>query len=79
MGIYYTYISDPPYQRIDDVSGENFEKLLKLNIVSYFLVAKVCVIYALILWQWVARYKNSENNTFLLGCKDYVMDLIMKI
>ena len=36
-------ILDPPYQKIDDVSGEEFEKLLKLNVVSYFLVAKVCV------------------------------------
>ena len=35
------YIPDPPYQTIDDTSGDDFKKLIDLNLVGYYLVAKV--------------------------------------
>ena len=38
------FVSDPPMGKIDDVSADEFRKLLDLNFISYFLMAKVSII-----------------------------------
>ena len=38
------YILDPPFQLIDDISGDEFRKLVDLNMISYFLMAKVTIL-----------------------------------
>ena len=40
----FLYILDPPFQLIDDISGDEFRKLVDLNMISYFLLAKVTTI-----------------------------------
>lgn len=35
----------PPYQKIDDVSADEFKQLIDLNLVGYFLTAKYCLPY----------------------------------
>ena len=37
-------ISDPPYQTIDDTSADDFRKLVDLNLIGYYLFAKVCMV-----------------------------------
>ena len=37
----YFTVSDPPYQTIDDTSADDFRKLVDLNLIGYYLVAKV--------------------------------------
>ena len=32
---------DPAYQEIDDVSAQDFRRLLDINVIGYFLAAKV--------------------------------------
>ena len=42
--------ADPPHTKIDDISSDDFRQLLDLNLVSYFLVAKVNdhIIYSIV-------------------------------
>ena len=37
----YVTVTDPPYQTIDDTSADDFRKLVDLNLIGYYLVAKV--------------------------------------
>ena len=36
-------VSDPPYQTIDDTSADDFRKLVDLNLIGYYIVAKVFI------------------------------------
>ena len=39
----YIIVTDPPYQTIDDTSADDFRKLVDLNLIGYYLVAKVFI------------------------------------
>lgn len=38
-------IADPPHIPTDDTSAEDFRDLLNLNLISYFLAAKVTFVF----------------------------------
>ena len=38
---FLAFVLDPPMGKIDEVSADDFRKLLDMNFISYFLMAKV--------------------------------------
>ena len=55
----YVTVTDPPYQTIDDTSAEDFRKLVDLNLIGYYLVAKVFM-------KTLIYYNFVRNNTHSL-------------